>query len=135
MLEKHYKVSPLNDMILQNCGICRFLTQFCTVCVYRRLVTIKGKRVVQIRGKKWVTFFRAMRLEPKVKLPFNFRDAPSMDQPKELIDVKDCAINCFSFFLAFISTRLARSINNSKALVVALEVACEEYPKKWYNSH
>ena len=118
--------------------ICRSLTSFCTVCACRRLVTIEGKRMVQISEKKRITICRALGLEPKEKLPFNVRDASSLDLPKELIDVKDCATNRYNCFLACISTRLTVSINNSnqyKALVVALEVAREGYLKKWYNSY
>ena len=115
--------------------ICRSLTSFCTVCAYRRLVTIEGKRMVQISEKKRITICGALGLEPKEKLPFNVRDAPSIDLPKELIDVKDCATNRYDCFLACISTRLTGSINNSEELVVALEVARESCLKKWYDSY
>ena len=90
--------------------------------------------MVQISEKKRITICRALGLEPKEKLPFNVRDVSSIDLPKELIDVKDCANNRYNCFLACISTRLTGSINNFEALVVALEVAREGYLKKWYNS-
>ena len=108
---------------------------FFTVCAYRRLVTIEGKRMLQISEKKRITICRALGLEPKEKLPFNVRDALSIDLPKELIDVKDCATNRYNCFLACISTRLTGSINISEALVVALEGAQESYLKKWYDSY
>ena len=125
---ERYDIYKLRD-------ICRSLTSFCTVCAYRRLVTIEGKRMVQISEKKRITICGALGLEPKEKLPFNVRDAPSIDLPKELIDVKDCATNRYNCFLACISTRLTGSINNSEALVVAWEVARESYLKKWYDSY
>ena len=62
------------------------------------------------------------------------RDAPSIDLPKELIDVKFCATNRYNCFFACISTRLTGSINNFEALV-ALELAREGYLKKWYNRY
>ena len=83
---ERYDICRLRD-------ICRSLTSFCIVCAYRWLFTIEGKRMVQISEKKWITICRALGLEPKEKLPFNVRDAPSIDLPKELIDVKDCATN------------------------------------------
>ena len=91
--------------------------------------------MVQISESKRITVCRAIGLEPKEKLPFSFRTASSIDLPKELIDVKDCATNHYNGFLACISTRLTGSINNSEALVVALEIALEGYLKKWYNSY
>ena len=125
---ERYDIYQLRD-------ICRSLTSFCTVCAYRRLVTVEGKRMVQISEKKRILICRALGLEPKEKLPFNVRDASSIDLPKELIDVKDCATNRYSCFLACISRRLTGSIKNSEALVVALEVARENYLKKWYDSY
>ena len=52
--------------------------------------------MVQISGKKRITICGALGLEPKEKLPFNVRDASSIDLPKELIDVKDCATNRYN---------------------------------------
>ena len=80
--------------------ICRSLTLLCTVCAYRRLVTFEGKRIVQISEKKRITICRALGLEPNEKLPFNVRDATSIDVPNELIDVKVCATNRYDCFLA-----------------------------------
>ena len=96
---ERYDIYKLRD-------ICRSLTSFCTVCAYRRLVTIEGKRMVQISEKNRITICGALGLEPKEKLPFNVRDAPSIDLPKELIDVRDFATNRYNCFFACISTRL-----------------------------
>ena len=115
--------------------ICLSLTLFCTVCAYRRLVTIEGKPMVQISEKKQIINCRALGQEPKEKLPYNIRDASSIDLPKKMIEVKDCATKRYNCFLACISTRFTGSINNSEALVVASEVDREGYLKKWYNSY
>ena len=123
-----YDIYKLRDM-------CSSLTLLCTVCAYRSLVIIEGKRMVQISEKKRITICQGLGLEPNEKLPFNVRDASSIDLPKKLIDVKDCAAKRYNCFLACISTRFTGSINNSEALVLALEVAWEGYIKKWYNSY
>ena len=60
-----YNIDKLRD-------ICRSLTSLCTVCAYRRLVTIEGKRIVQISEKRKTTC-GALGLEPKEKLPFIVR--------------------------------------------------------------
>ena len=52
---ERYDIYKLRD-------ICHSLTSFCTVCAYRRLVTIKGKRMVQISEKKRITVCRALGL-------------------------------------------------------------------------
>ena len=91
--------------------------------------------MVQLGKEKLKTIFRELGLKLKEKFPFNVRDAPSSDLPMELIDVKDCATNRYNCFLTCISTQLTGLINNSKALVVALEVARECYLKKWYISY
>ena len=135
------RIKALESFAAERYDICklrdirRSLTSLSTFCAYRRLVTIEGKRLVQISEKKRITICRALGLEPKEKLPFNVRDAPSIDLPKELIDVKDCATNRYNCFLACICTQLTGSINNSEALAVASEVARDSYLKKWYDSY
>ena len=77
----------------------------CTVCAYQRVVTIEFKGMMQI-SEKWIRL-SGIRFGPKEKLPFIIRDAPSIDLPKELIDVKGCATNRYNCFLACISSRLS----------------------------